>query len=301
MEGQTFRKGIVTLMQFAWIQTFFATVKTGSLSRAADELNLTPPAAGKHIRRLEECLGTPLFIRSAHGMALNDVGKQLAAPFHEILNAWDEVQRVVSRPSKPVRIGTLPSLATTVAPRVLWNFHTIQRQQAELVLYSTSALITQAIIHGEVDMGFMDGRSAPSEYWNIPLFSESLVLAMGHKHHLAQCESVPLEALEVESLIMYPDSCDVRQGVEQHLQVHGRRLHATLEMPFGASLLTGVASGLGISVVPQSVMTHYDKTRIAWRRLENGPARNIVAVARSSQWGALLTACLPDFAVVQCE
>lgn len=283
-------------MQLSWIETFLRTVKTGSLTRAAEHLHLTPPAAGKHIRRLEEYLGTPLFIRSSQGMTLTDVGNRLVLPFQALCNAWDEVQRTVAMPAGPVRIGTLPSLATTVVPELLWNLPTENGDPAEVAVFPTSDLIRQAFLRGEIDIGLMDERCAPKGYWRTTLFSEPLVVVMSADNPLAQCSPVPWGLLNWEPLVMFPTQCDVRQRLDQWLITHGARFNVVLEIPFGGSLLGSVLAGKGTTIMPQSATAHQDPTRIAWRPITDGPTRQVVAVARSPQWGSTLTACLPAMA-----
>ena len=49
--------------------------RTGNLHRAADEMNITQPAATKILQDVEEVLGTPLFKRSSRGMEPTEIGK----------------------------------------------------------------------------------------------------------------------------------------------------------------------------------------------------------------------------------
>jgi len=65
------------------LRTFLETYRAGSLTRAAERLGITQPAASAHLAALEEMLGKPLFRRQARGvsptLAADDLARQIAA------------------------------------------------------------------------------------------------------------------------------------------------------------------------------------------------------------------------------
>jgi len=62
----------------SYLHTFLETYRVGSLTRAAQRLGMTQPAASAHLAALEEALGKPLFIRQARGVAPTPAGDDLA-------------------------------------------------------------------------------------------------------------------------------------------------------------------------------------------------------------------------------
>ncbi len=75
---------------------FLAVVEHGQFSRAADALQLTQPAVTKIIRRLEAAVGTPLFHRSSHGVALTPEGLQFLPPARRLVQQHLDLQRAAS-------------------------------------------------------------------------------------------------------------------------------------------------------------------------------------------------------------
>jgi LysR family transcriptional regulator, glycine cleavage system transcriptional activator len=63
-----------------WLRVFEAAARTESFARAAAELNMSAPAVSQQIRALEDHLGTPLFVRRAHAVALTGAGRAYLAP-----------------------------------------------------------------------------------------------------------------------------------------------------------------------------------------------------------------------------
>ena len=60
------------------VRCFEAAARTGSFTRAGDELGMTQAAVSYQIKVLEDRLGTPLFLRGARGVSLTEAGRQIA-------------------------------------------------------------------------------------------------------------------------------------------------------------------------------------------------------------------------------
>ena len=67
-----------TLPSFASLYAFVLVAETGSLTAAAERLNITQPAISKRIRALEAELGVALLRRGANAMQLTEAGRQFA-------------------------------------------------------------------------------------------------------------------------------------------------------------------------------------------------------------------------------
>lgn len=59
-------------------RSFLAVANAGSLSAAAQALDMTQPSLGRHVRQLEVKLGVVLFTRSPRGLALTEAGVEVA-------------------------------------------------------------------------------------------------------------------------------------------------------------------------------------------------------------------------------
>ncbi|MBR9863850.1 MAG: LysR family transcriptional regulator [Rhodobacteraceae bacterium] len=94
----------------------------GSVSRAADALNLTQSAVSRSIRSLEERLGVQLFHRVRKRLHLSDAGRAMVHESREILAALDRSARMTMAFGKGgdvLRLAVLPTLASTwLIPRL---------------------------------------------------------------------------------------------------------------------------------------------------------------------------------------
>ena len=61
-------------LHFGWLKDFLALAESGNFSRAAEERTIAQPALSRHIRGLEEWVGTELIDRSTHPVALTPAG-----------------------------------------------------------------------------------------------------------------------------------------------------------------------------------------------------------------------------------
>jgi LysR family glycine cleavage system transcriptional activator len=93
-------------------RSFEAAARHGSFQRAADELHVTPTAISHQVKRLEEYLGTQLFVRRNRAVTLTPDGRALAARLDELFSALEQAldpKRFVQ--AKPLRVTAMPSLA----------------------------------------------------------------------------------------------------------------------------------------------------------------------------------------------
>ena len=84
-------------VSLAQIEYFVAVAEAGHVGRAASHLRVAQPAVSRQIRRLEDELGSPLFLRTPRGMKLSSAGEVFLGHARVILGgvraATDEVKR----------------------------------------------------------------------------------------------------------------------------------------------------------------------------------------------------------------
>jgi DNA-binding transcriptional LysR family regulator len=76
------------------IRSVVAIAETGSMSKAAERLNLSQPAISAQIKRLQSLIGGELFSRSANGTALTELGKLALQQSRRIIDANDQLLRL---------------------------------------------------------------------------------------------------------------------------------------------------------------------------------------------------------------
>lgn len=84
-------------MSLAQIQYFVAVAEEGNVGRAAKRLRIAQPPLSRHIRSLEDELGTALFTRTPRGMELLPSGEVFLDRARKILAAVDEAKEALQR------------------------------------------------------------------------------------------------------------------------------------------------------------------------------------------------------------
>ena len=82
-------------MDFRNLRYFVEIVERGSMKRAAESLYVAQPALSRHIRALEDELGTPLFARTPRGMTLLPAGVTFLGHARDILARVEAAARAV--------------------------------------------------------------------------------------------------------------------------------------------------------------------------------------------------------------
>ena len=106
------------------LRSFVAIAESGSFTRAARQVFRTPSALSMQIKRLEETLGHPLFVREARQVRLTPEGEMLLGYGRRLLKLNQEAVARFLTPALDgvVRLGTPDDIGTRILPQVLSRF-----------------------------------------------------------------------------------------------------------------------------------------------------------------------------------
>ena len=106
------------------LRTFVAIAETGSFSGASESVFRTPSAVSMQIKRLEEQLGTSLFVREARSVRLTEAGETLLAYARRMLALSNEAMSRFRHPEMHgvVRLGATDDIGERILPKVLKRF-----------------------------------------------------------------------------------------------------------------------------------------------------------------------------------
>ena len=141
------------------IRYFIATAETGQVSRAAIDLHVSQSAITTAIKGLEEMLGTKLFERQSHGVALTYEGNQFLQHAKHIMATVDEALQMSGRANTNIAGRIRLAVSYTVAgyflpaylPRFARGFPNIEIRLSE----TDRARIEEGIIDGTFDLSLI--------------------------------------------------------------------------------------------------------------------------------------------------
>ncbi|MCB1395288.1 MAG: LysR family transcriptional regulator [Rhodobacter sp.] len=146
----------------------------GSISRAAEHLNVTQPTLSRTVKIVEDAVGARIFRRTRTGVAPTEIGARLVAEGREIVEHTRAAQQAVeqwkSGLNGPLRIGTGPMLASTFLDDVLveavvarWPYALtiVVRPAAELLAELAAGRLDVVLAPAKLEVSAQDLRCEP--------------------------------------------------------------------------------------------------------------------------------------------
>jgi DNA-binding transcriptional LysR family regulator len=242
-------------MELHQVRYYIALCKTLNFTRAAEACNVTQPALTRAIQRLEDELGGPLFRRERNLTQLTELGRLMRPLLEQTLGAAEAAKEHATRFRKSevaaLRLGLPPTISARVALSSLRELtRRIPNVEVELRMADQAQLV-DAMLQGEVDLAFLaETGKLPDRLNTWPLFSESYCVAFGGGHRLAALQTISLQALDGETLL-------VRRGCEATTRLRDLCTQAGAQLQLrhlceSEEYIQHLASiGLGIVLVPQ--------------------------------------------------
>lgn len=270
-------------MNIEYFKSFVETANQKSISKASEKLNLTHPALSKQIRKVEEYFEVSLFIRSSSGVELTEEGKMLYGRIQHILDELSVLQVDFKKmnQSHSYTVGTLPSLAAYYLPTRILRLEE-KKIQIETVVRNTSLEVMELLQKGEIDAAVIEQASLHTTYWNKELFQEPFFMVLPKTHTLAQAESISLENINQENLVLYPPNCSVRKKITDILHAKGLVPNVRTEVDFGDFLFGYVAAGAGLTIVPEISAHHLGHSMLTSIPLINAKAKRTISLISQS-------------------
>ncbi len=246
-------------MELHQLAYFEAVGRHLHFTRAAQELNVAQPSVSQQIRKLEAELGTPLFHRMKRRVELTEAGRLLLprarAVLREIAEGRMEVQELQARQRGTLRVGATPSVGAHVFPDALAAFRRRYPGIALVFREGGSPSLVQRLVEGELDLAVVIGPIRHPALETTPLLEERLLLAVPPGHPLAGGGEVRLEALRDTPFVMLREGVyDLRDRTLAACRQAGFEPHVALDGGEMDSVLRFVAAGLGVAILPQTVL-----------------------------------------------
>jgi DNA-binding transcriptional LysR family regulator len=250
----------------ALLPTFLAVVDTGRISAAARVLALSQPAVTAQIRRLEDAVGAPLFVRSVRGVVPTAAGERLAGYARSVRDLLEEAAASVSGPDEPsdeLVLTASTTIAAHVLPQVLAGFRRAHPGVALRLEVGNTEAVLASVTAGRVPLGLVEGLTRAAGVRLAPFVDDEIVAVVGRGsplriRRLADFANVPI-------LWREPGS-GTRSVLDRALRQAGiRRKPMPTDVVLGSNeaIFGAVAAGLGAAFVSRwSVQTYLAAGRI---------------------------------------
>ncbi len=244
---------------FRQLRYFVVLCEELNFGRAATRLNVSQPPLSAAIRQLEEGLGVRLFERDSKHVALTPAGVSFRARARRMLDYLDETLEITrrARSDAPVelRVGFAPSMIFRRLPEFLRAFEERHPNARVRLSELNSALQFDALLRGQIDIGFIHGLPLPEGVDSLLLMSEPFICCAPASHRLAQAPFVSLKELARERFVTFsrPLAPHYYDRVMNLLREAGSKPAIVHEVSHWLTVLAMVATGMGVALVPQSL------------------------------------------------
>jgi len=238
---------------------FVAVAEECHFGRAAERLFITQPSLSHQIRQLEQAVGAALLERTTRKVELTPAGKLFLERAQAVLAAAEDAVVDAARASRGeigrLSIGFTGSATYDLLPSVV---KIVRECLPHVSLELHGDLLTPAqvtgLLDGRLDVGFLRPPvRAPDINLQI-VRREPLVAVLPETHPLAVSETISLSDLAADPFVSYPSQIRsvMHDAVEEACRRAGFRPQVALEVHEVATLLSFVAAGLGVGLVPLS-------------------------------------------------
>lgn len=228
------------------LRSFLAIVDTGNFTRAADRVGRTQSAVSMQMKRLEETLGKPMFVRDGRQMQLSGDGEKLVGYARRMIALNDTALAQFSQPelSGRVSLGIPDDYVARFLPSVLAEFSS-QHPQVELeVRAEPSVVLDASLASGELDLALLS-CAAVSDHGEI-IHREPMVWVTSAHHVVEEQTPIPLATTE--------PYCQMRRNALLALDAYDIAYRIAYIGRSYLSLQSFVLAGLAVSHIGESAV-----------------------------------------------
>lgn len=229
------------------LQTFETVARHLSITRAADELFVTPGAVSRQVRQLEESLGVDLLVRQHRRIALTQQGERLAACVASAFNQIDQLLLDILGESraKRLRLRLMPGLALRwLVPR-LPSFYALHPDIAIDLSTEASEVLSLDNVDFAIRLGDGKWEDAESDH----LFDDALLPVCSPKVGRALKTPQDLEKQVWLHSMIRPDAWGAWLAGRGLQDIRAR---SDMHFANAAILCQAAAEGLGVAIVQRS-------------------------------------------------
>ncbi|MCP4433502.1 MAG: LysR family transcriptional regulator [Gammaproteobacteria bacterium] len=275
---------LTTLRQ---LRGLIAIAENGTISGAARQLNLTPPAVSLQLRELEKAAGVPLFERVEQRFELTHAGKEvlgIAMRMERLLRECDQTLDALRGVDRGyISIGVV-STAKYFVPMVLAAFKKKHPEVKIQLQVGNRESIVSSLENLELDFVISGRPPTNFEVESQCIGPHPQVIIAAPNHMLSNQKKVKLRDLSNEAFLLREPGSGTRQMADQLLTSAGMDPQSALEFGSNETIKQAVMAGLGIALISShTVAAELKDNRLATLNIDGLPDDRYWFVVRNEK------------------
>jgi DNA-binding transcriptional LysR family regulator len=228
------------------LRTFAAIVDAGSFTRAADAIHKTQSAVSMQMRRLEERIGKPLFVKDGRSNRLTEDGEKLLIYARRMLRLNEETLAAFdeNRLEGLIRIGAPDDYADRYLPEIIARFAKSNPNVELYIVCESSHDLGQKMERGELDIALVTHN---------PRVRNSQVVRTEPLHWVTSASHTAHETTPVP-LAVGRRNCQWRQLACAALDSVNREYQILFTSWSSTVVASAVLAGLAVSLLPEAAL-----------------------------------------------
>jgi LysR family hydrogen peroxide-inducible transcriptional activator len=269
-------------MELYQLRYFLAVAETGNFTRAAEKYSISQPSLSQQIKNLERELGHKLFHRLGRRSVPTEAGQVFLDRVRRILLAVEDASKELKDSptlERRIKVGAVPTLAPYLLPVLLER---CRDQHPTLLIHTHEDFrpdLMRGVIDGDLDLAIIPQPVKDPRVFVEPLYTEPLLLVVGHRHPLATKASITARDLADEEFILLGHSSTLSLEIERFCGDHDFVPNLGHRCSQVSTVKALVALGSGISILPRIADRPDDRKSLVYRELSGrAPTREVVVV-----------------------
>lgn len=246
-------------MELNQLRYFLDVADSQHITRSAERLHIAQPSLTFAIKRLEEELEVPLFIKKGRNIILSEYGRYFKEKLEPIIEELDRLPRALKKKAElensTIRLNVLAA-STLVTEAIIeykkthhdLNFQVMQNSENDLYDIGITTKLFYRCPEGRED--------------NTCVFNEKIYLAVPASHHLAEKESINLEEVAEEDFISLMGSRQLRWICDRFCRHAGFSPKIIFESDNPSSVKNMIAANIGVGFWPEFTWGHLSSDRV---------------------------------------
>jgi len=243
------------------LDLFITVAQERNLTRAGRIKHVAVSAISKRITELEAQIGSPLLLRNARGVELTPAGQSLLFYARQVMQTMAQLDTELSGYASGVkghiRIHAITSALSQFLPQDVDGFAQLYPQIKFDIEERVGSAVIRAVADGRADLGIIAAQTASEGLETLTYRHDELTLVVPGGHELAARKAIKFkEVLEHEFVGPHLES-SMHTLLTNEAAKLGMSLKLRIRISSFDCMCRMVSAGLGIAVLPRSVINQY--------------------------------------------